>query len=1719
MTTPKLANLYENNELIDLYQIGNDSETDDTNLGFDIPKRITDFNKGFNNAQEFLSLNDSLVNRFPQFQQPVIDYISNNDPKNLNLVVNNLLDPTNNEISGLYSDVGKGLENNLSKFFELPEEERTNILNTLKKRQGIEDDLFWVTSGEPNPELYTKKEVSQNILKKEQPEVTDNVLKYLGVSRFIRNQQKPRTRIKRDNNFKELTGYSFDDVINGRIELDVIESNEFKQGLDAFYNQHKTSIKIPDKSNLSPFTRQLQSFGYEATGSVALAAATSPLLKAGVPGLALFGITNFIGAYLINEKAQDIRKGQTAGIGSQGQASEGEKLAAGFVEMFPIIGDAKGFAGIRKAAIEGGTLTSVETTVRTLIEENRLPNPTEFFTALGVGGLFGGGFKGSLDFFSDLFAKYGGKSAAEIDASLTKKEKTKINKMVEDFETIKDKETKKVEEKVQEIDNLFDNKKTVELPDTRGKGKFYHGSAKEIVLEEGGEAASSQNIYGNGFYTTDDLVTGSGYQNKGKKEFLKPEIPIAKGVKRIGDLPYGIESDLRKLDITDAELNQLVRPGLEVPSADRLRDLARQARQFPIDNPFSDGSRTNVDAFNKIADRLDELANNPPKKPDFKPITYEITEKQPVNFYDLDQPVDAELKTFINNFDDDPFENIVSDAVNDLGDNYTLAQLFDEIREYANGRGVSSNTVIDNIFGNFQEYFTGKGFGGFTHQGGKLAGKNKRLHQVKIYFDSTNQVDIKKVDLNKFARDTKEIPQINPEQVGDKKFTDARVESLINDGSIDSSIKSRTETLDAAIKLKNDPNFQNIVKKIAKDRQANPSDEFQMAIALEITSKNNNILDINQKLLNALNVKNDKEQVNLLTKNFLTEVNKLDEFLTDAIPLRTDQARGLEIMRQSTEGIADMTPEKWNKLTETQKRDWIKLKNGDISVTTDVANKSLKDLNTAVNNALKIYNETGDPKTLNKIFAAVKAAKGDYRKLEKLINYGVLANIANGDVLTKPLMIANEIWLSNILFGIDTHIVNTITAAAETLLVTGNLFLDPKNLFNPRELQVGIQHLMNIHTGFNFALKGAMESFKLESNYFTGSSKLEDFADRFAFSMDGTGFIADLVNGIGKHYLRLPYKALISEDAFLQGININMAAHSGAMLRGLQKGLKGEELKKYVREQADLILETFATKITKRINAVDDPVKKKEAIELYEEVKEFAKRSTFSEDITGGGLINNTTKWLAEGSAKNPLVRRFIPFVRILKNLVGRQVQRTPGIGQLPYLSGFYSDYVNGSPLQRKQLRGQVVFSWLTGAFIWTQMEKYTDPNSDVFLTGGGPTNRTAYSEKWDTGWRPYSVGFKQFNEDGTPKIGEDGNPVIKYYGFTRVDPFSGLLMQYTDAYDISKIVGEGDIEELLQVITVAGARNITDRLFLQGVNDFAKLIYEPKRSQNWLARTVSNNILFVPSSFTRKAKNLPSDLYDMGLLNWTGVTKEQAYQWRLDLDREVYKGDEGLVIGNKVKNELTRTLPGYDNNLPPMREHITNKPIFKRQRPGIDLLTWFEVSESKNDPVLSVFGKLGKGVSDPSDTITSFGRSVGEGMLIETVELDTTDMSDLQFIINTIDSKGRLPGDRGYNGKTIKQAMLKYMETDWFKSNFEIIKNERKPWRTHEDIVNGILNGPPTGKLPGFNDINTKYITAGKDKFLNLNPKVLEKHTKLKKLSRLKYIELLRNANQSVEN
>jgi len=312
-------------------------------------------------------------------------------------------------------------------------------------------------------------------------------------------------------------------------------------------------------------------------------------------------------------------------------------------------------------------------------------------------------------------------------------------------------------------DNTIQPPKELDLTtDTRGKGEFYHGTAKAIPDEkltsvESGENISDGNLFGNGFYTTDDLITAGTYRNKGKKQILKPEIPLAPGVKRVIDTPYGLEDRLARLNVTDEEYAQLLRPGIKVPSPERLKDLAKQARQFPIDNPYFRGSRTNADAFNKMANRLDELAINPPKAKEFKPVIYKLTEKQPVKFFDGDSEIawsDTSIET----------KTIKEGLVyRDLGETLDfwetnkkvsygelISELKDELAR-SDRPFYEVTETIDDINLELQKL----GYGGLIHQGGVRAGKGKRLHQVKIYWDPYNSINIEKVNV-------RETPAVKP---------------------------------------------------------------------------------------------------------------------------------------------------------------------------------------------------------------------------------------------------------------------------------------------------------------------------------------------------------------------------------------------------------------------------------------------------------------------------------------------------------------------------------------------------------------------------------------------------------------------------------------------------------------------------------------------------------------------------------------------------------------------------------------------------------------------------------------------------------------------------------------------------------------------------------------------------------------------------------------------
>ena len=74
-------------------------------------------------------------------------------------------------------------------------------------------------------------------------------------------------------------------------------------------------------------------------------------------------------------------------------------------------------------------------------------------------------------------------------------------------------------------------------------------------------------------------------------------------------------------------------------------------------------------------------------------------------------------------------------------ENPSLAELFSAFKEY---NTESPNAAEDFIFQIQEHLMSNEGglYGGYTHQGGKKAGKGKRLHQVKIYWEPYEQVTL-----------------------------------------------------------------------------------------------------------------------------------------------------------------------------------------------------------------------------------------------------------------------------------------------------------------------------------------------------------------------------------------------------------------------------------------------------------------------------------------------------------------------------------------------------------------------------------------------------------------------------------------------------------------------------------------------------------------------------------------------------------------------------------------------------------------------------------------------------------------------------------------------------------------------------------------------------------------------------------------------------------------
>ena len=177
--------------------------------------------------------------------------------------------------------------------------------------------------------------------------------------------------------------------------------------------------------------------------------------------------------------------------------------------------------------------------------------------------------------------------------------------------------------------------------------------------------------------------------------------------------------------------------------------------------------------------------------------------------------------------------------------------------------------------------------------------------------------------------------------------------------------------------------------------------------------------------------------------------------------------------------------------------------------------------------------EKGDKKSLRQLRVITKrlqAAKGNPAALQKMGKYDAISRVSSAVLKGQ-----NEIFINSILSGPETHAVNILSTALNSVArpleqtlgsaVTGDLTGSLR----------GAKELFYLGQSINESLKAAKLAFEIEDNIINPGAMIQD-ADRFTIRMEGDSALASIVNFLGTA-IRLPSRFLLAEDEFFKSLN------------------------------------------------------------------------------------------------------------------------------------------------------------------------------------------------------------------------------------------------------------------------------------------------------------------------------------------------------------------------------------------------------------------------------------------------------------------------------------------------------------------------------------------------------------------------------------------------------
>lgn len=427
------------------------------------------------------------------------------------------------------------------------------------------------------------------------------------------------------------------------------------------------------------------------------------------------------------------------------------------------------------------------------------------------------------------------------------------------------------------------------------------------------------------------------------------------------------------------------------------------------------------------------------------------------------------------------------------------------------------------------------------------------------------------------------------------------------------------------------------------------------------------------------------------------------------------------------------------------------------------------------------------------------STKGSPKEVGKVLQKGMLEKVTDG---------VNFLLVNNLVSGFPTQAVNLLSNAymvgarpMERILgsaVPASLgSADARAVFKNSVKQYAFLTTA-ARSGFKYGVQAFMRGDSILSPHTTEVYGINTRMGQPRFKpMDSIGGALHNVGQLSMAAIGIPTRVLGGTDELVKQTvyrsYVMSEAYVNASAEGVQQGLKGKDLKDFVRARVQSAVD----------NAFDDLGRATNPKALEEaHVATFQQALLTSSTNPGGRNTLGASAQLMVG--RHPALRFVLPFVRTPSNVIRYGWKMSPGLN---LLQGEYRAMLTGKMGAEKQ--AQAVGQMAMGTLF---MASAADLIANGSITGAGPSDPKKQRELMATGWRPYSIAVK--NDDGT----------TSWYSYGRFDPVAipiGIMADLMDAMEVLDREDNEEVEAAITGLSMALAKQFTSKSYMSSLDQF----------------------------------------------------------------------------------------------------------------------------------------------------------------------------------------------------------------------------------------------------------------------------------------------------------